>query len=201
MLKPFAENKTGNFIDYVFSYLGLDRHMTSDSIQASELVNLLSSGCQLIDVREPIEYAEEHIEGAKLIPLAQIEMRNGEIDRNQPIVVMCRGGKRGEEAMKKMHAMGITQIRNLDGGVLAWKAAKLPLIKNRKRTLPLMQQVQLIIGTGVLTGAILSLTLHPYWVFLSAFFGAGLMMAGTTGWCGLAILMAKMPWNRIPEEK
>ena len=60
-----------------------------------------------------------------------------------------------------------------------------------------MQQVQLTIGLGVLTGAILALTVNPNWVFLCAFFGAGLTMAGSTGWCGLAILMSKMPWNRV----
>jgi hypothetical protein len=60
-----------------------------------------------------------------------------------------------------------------------------------------MQQVQLTIGLGELTGAILALTVHPNWVFLCAFFGAGLTMAGSTGWCGLAILMSKMPWNRV----
>ena len=65
------------------------------------------------------------------------------------------------------------------------------------KAMPLMQQVQLTIGLGVLTGAILALTVHPNWVFLCAFFGAGLTMAGSTGWCGLAILMSKMPWNRV----
>jgi hypothetical protein len=60
-----------------------------------------------------------------------------------------------------------------------------------------MQQVQLAIGTGVLSGAVLALTVHPSWVFLCAFFGGGLTMAGATGWCGLAILMSKMPWNRV----
>jgi hypothetical protein len=56
-----------------------------------------------------------------------------------------------------------------------------------------MQQVQLAIGTGVLTGAVLALTVHPYWIFLSVFFGAGLIFADSTGWCGLAILLSKMP--------
>ena len=66
-----------------------------------------------------------------------------------------------------------------------------------RKTLPLMQQVQLTIGLGVLTGAILALTVNPHWVFLCAFFGAGLTMAGSTGWCGLAILMSQLPWNRV----
>jgi rhodanese-related sulfurtransferase len=167
------------------------------SILPTELNHLLSTGCCLVDVREPVEYAEEHISGAKLIPLGQLERRASEIDRNQPLVVMCRSGKRGAEGLKKLEALGFTAGRNLEGGILAWKAGGLPVAKCSKKVLPLMQQVQLTIGLGVLTGAILALTVNPNWVFLCAFFGAGLTFAGSTGWCGLAILLSKMPWNRI----
>lgn len=168
-----------------------------ESIRPAELNSLLPSGCDLIDVREPVEHAEEHIAGAKLIPLGQLEKRASEIDRDSPVVVMCRSGKRGSEARAKLQAMGISDIRNLEGGILAWKNERLPVEQLRKTGLPLMQQVQLTIGIGVLIGAILALTVHPNWVYLCAFFGAGLTMAGSTGWCGLAILMSKMPWNRV----
>lgn len=172
-------------------------HATNPSILPSELKSMLSTGCCLVDVREPVEHAEEHIVGAKLIPLGQLEKRAAEIDRRAPVVVMCRSGKRGMEALKKLESLGINEVRNLEGGILAWKAAGLPLGKSEKKVFPLMQQVQLTIGLGVLTGAILALTVNPNWVFLCAFFGAGLTMAGSTGWCGLAILMSKMPWNRV----
>lgn len=172
-------------------------HTNQEIIQPAELKSLLPSGCCLIDVREPIEHAEEHIVGAKLIPLGQLDQRSQEIDRNAPVVVMCRSGKRGGEAMKRLQAMGITNVRNLKGGILAWKGDGHPVGKTRGSAMPLMQQVQLTIGLGVLTGAILAFTVHPNWVFLCAFFGAGLTMAGSTGWCGLAILMSKMPWNRV----
>lgn len=168
-----------------------------ETIGAKELQQLLNEGCCLVDVREPVEHAEEHIAGAKLIPLGQIEQRRGEIDSNTAVVVMCRSGKRGAEAMKKIQAMGMTNVRNLEGGILAWKQAQLPTREGRKSVLPLMQQVQLIIGLGVLTGSVLALTVDARWALLSAFFGAGLTMAGSTGWCGLAILMSKMPWNRV----
>jgi rhodanese-related sulfurtransferase len=168
-----------------------------ETIRSAELKSLLPSGCRLIDVREPVEHAEEHIVGAKLIPLGQLEERSAEIDRGAPVVVMCRSGKRGGEALKKLQAMGITHVRNLEGGILAWKGEGHPVGESRKSAMPLMQQVQLTIGLGVLTGSILALTVHPNWVFLCAFFGAGLSMAGSTGWCGLAILMSKMPWNRV----
>ena len=150
-----------------------------------------------MDVREPVEHAEEHITGSRLIPLGELEKRIHEISRDEPLVVMCRSGKRGGQAMEKLEAQGFTNVCNLEGGIQAWKEAGHPVGRADKRVFPLMQQVQLVIGLGVLTGVTLSLLVHPTWVFLCGFFGAGLVFAGSTGWCGMAILMSKMPWNRI----
>ena len=168
------------------------------TITPSELKSLQGQGVTLVDVREPVEHAEAHLSGATLIPLGEIERRAGEIDRTQPVVVMCRSGKRGGQAVAKLEVMGFTGLRNLEGGILAWQAAGLPVGRAEQKVFPLMQQVQIIIGTGVLAGVILSRLVHPDFVWLTAFFGAGLVFAGTTGWCGLAILMSKMPWNRVP---
>ncbi len=179
----------------------INMNAMSETISAKELWGLMQQGCCLVDVREPVEHAEEHVVGATLIPLAQLERRMGEIDTTRPVVVMCRSGKRGGEALKQLRAAGMSHTRNLEGGILAWKEAGLPVEKQRSRCLPLMQQVQITIGIGVLTGAILSLIVDPRWVYLCAFFGAGLMMAGSTGWCGLAILMSKMPWNRVNDQR
>ena len=167
------------------------------AITPVELKTLLSTGCCLVDVREPVEHAEENVAGAKLIPLGQIDRRMSEIDRGAPVVLMCRSGKRGGQASEKLRAAGFTDVRNLVGGILAWKAAGLPVGNAGKKVLPLMQQVQIVIGLGLLTGVILSLTVHPLWVLLCGVFGAGLVFAGTTGWCGMAILISKMPWNRM----
>ena len=168
----------------------------TSSIPASELKSMLPEKCSLVDVREPVEFREEHIEGAKLIPLGQLGKRVDEIDRDGPVVVMCRSGKRGQEAFKKLQELGFSNVKNLDGGILAWKEKGYPVNTSGKKGLPLMQQVQLTIGIGVLTGVVLALSVHPNWVFLCAFFGAGLTLAGSTGWCGLAILLSKMPWNK-----
>jgi rhodanese-related sulfurtransferase len=168
------------------------------TITPTQLNPQLASGrCQLVDVREPVEHAEEHISQARLIPLGELEKRASELSRDLPVIIHCRSGKRGEQAVAKLQALGFTQVQNLEGGIQAWKAAGLPVGSAAKKVFPLMQQVQLTIGLGVLMGAALSLTVHPYWVFLSAFFGAGLVFAGSTGWCGLAILLSKMPWNRV----
>jgi rhodanese-related sulfurtransferase len=167
------------------------------SIHSDELKALLPSGCCLVDVREPVEHAESHIKGAKLIPLGQLEKHIEEIDRDAPVVVMCRSGKRGIKALNKLESLGIEKVRNLEGGILAWKAAGHPVVKHDQKVFPLMQQVQITIGLGVLAGVVLSQTVDPRFVYLSAFFGAGLVFAGITGWCGLAILMSKTPWNQV----
>lgn len=170
------------------------------SIHSDELKALLPSGCCLVDVREPVEHAESHIKGAKLIPLGQLEKHIEEIDRDAPVVVMCRSGKRGIKALNKLESLGIEKVRNLEGGILAWKAAGHPVVKHDQKVFPLMQQVQITIGLGVLAGVVLSQTVDPRFVYLSAFFGAGLVFAGITGWCGLAILMSKTPWNQVAEK-
>jgi hypothetical protein len=65
-----------------------------------------------------------------------------------------------------------------------------------KLFLPLDRQVQLAIGLGVFVGSVLGYLVSPNFFILSGFFGAGLVFAGLTGYCGLAVLMAKMPWNK-----
>ncbi len=167
------------------------------SITAAELKALLERGVALVDVREAVEHAEERIVGARLIPLGQLERRVAEIDRTLPVVVMCRSGKRGAKALEVLGELGVVGARNLEGGILGWKAEGFPVEQAARKPFPLMQQVQIAIGAGVLAGAVLSRAVHPNFIWLSAFFGAGLLFAGCTGWCGLALLLAKMPWNRV----
>jgi rhodanese-related sulfurtransferase len=170
----------------------------SASISATELSRLLENqSCQLIDVREPVEHAESHVAGARLIPLGQLESRAAEIDPAKPVVVMCHAGKRGQAAMEKLQRLGFQDVGNLEGGILAWKAAGKSCAAGEKKVFPLMRQVQIVIGSFVLSGCLLTLFVDPRWIYLPMFFGTGLIFAGTTGFCGLAILMAKMPWNRV----
>ena len=91
-----------------------------------------------------------------MIPLGEIERRSHEITRDQPLVIMCRSGKRGGRTVAKLQAQGFSNVRNLEGGILAWKEAGQPVGSSAQKVFPLMQQVQIIIGLGVLTGVILS---------------------------------------------
>ena len=84
----------------------------------------------------------------------------------------------------------------LEGGLDGWKKAGLTTNADRKAPIDIMRQVQITAGSIVVTGAVLAMTLNPAFVWLSAFIGAGLVFAGSTGWCGMAKLLSAMPWNR-----
>ena len=170
-------------------------------IQSNQLQNDLRSGknITLIDVRTPVEHEEMRIPGSRLMPLdaldpAAVKAASAGADH---CVLICRSGKRADQAYQKLQAAGCDRLVILDGGVLAWEEAGLPLERSNRKVLPLMRQVQLIIGLLALTGSLLALTVHPNFAIIPAFLGAGLTMAGATGWCGLAILLSKMPWNRV----
>lgn len=150
----------------------------------------------LIDVREYAEFAGGRISGAKLFPLGDLENRSGELDHTKPVYVMCRTGRRSVEAQKRLKSLGFTNVVNVAGGFDAWKKAELPFERADKAPWSLERQVRFTAGLLVLLGVGLALAVHPYFIAISAFVGAGLTFAGATDWCGMAMLLAKMPWNR-----
>jgi rhodanese-related sulfurtransferase len=151
------------------------------------------SGPLLVDVRSPIEFESERIEGALNVPLDALDARVDEIPESADVVVVCRTGVRATIAAESLARAG-RRARVLDGGVQGWRRAHLPLREGRKR-LPVDRQVQLIAGVMVLIGVGLGLVVSPWFLALAAFFGAGLTFAGATGTCGLALLLTKLPWN------
>jgi rhodanese-related sulfurtransferase len=166
------------------------------SVSPGELRALLdqASPALLLDVRTPLEFEGERIEGALNIPLEQLEGRIDELPEQGEIVVICRTGVRATIAAETLGRAG-RRARVLDGGVNAWRRAKQPLREGRKR-LPIDRQVQLIVGLGVLTSVALGTLVSPWFLTLAAFFGAGLTFAGATGTCGLALVLMRLPWNR-----
>jgi rhodanese-related sulfurtransferase len=91
--------------------------------QASELIE---GGAQPVDVRTAAEHAASHIEGAAHLPLERLNEEVGQLDRSQPVVVYCRGGNRSEVAAEALRNSG-WDARSIDGGLLAWADAGLPL--------------------------------------------------------------------------
>jgi rhodanese-related sulfurtransferase len=151
----------------------------------------------VVDVREPSEHASECIQGAVLLPLGSVSKQALPDTQGKKLVIHCRSGGRSGNACAKLLAEDpALEIYNLEGGIGAWQAAGLAVKCAGKKCLPLDRQVQLIVGLSVLTGSLLGYFVNPLFFVLSGFFGAGLTFAGITGFCGLALMLAKMPWNQ-----
>jgi glyoxylase-like metal-dependent hydrolase (beta-lactamase superfamily II) len=148
----------------------------------------------VLDVRSPLEFEGERIDGAVNLPLDDLDAHLDDVPEQADLIVVCRTGVRATIAAEALARAG-RRPRVLEGGVLAWRRAGLPLREGRKR-LPVDRQVQLIAGLMVLTGVALGTLVSPWFLVIAAFFGAGLTFAGATGTCGLALLLFKMPWNR-----
>jgi rhodanese-related sulfurtransferase len=161
-----------------------------------EECDLQPDSCLFLDVRTPAEYEEIHIEGSVLHPITELnpEKIKTVAGSYQRCLVICRSGNRARQAAEKLAQAGLENICVLEGGILAWEKANRPVKRGRK-TISLERQVRIAAGAFILTGAVLSLTVNPLWALLPAFVGAGLMFAGITDWCGLALILARMPWN------
>jgi len=150
----------------------------------------------LIDVREPGEYRGERIAGAVNLPLSQIDQTDLPDADGRKLVIHCKAGSRAKKACAKLAAGApVPTIYNF-GGIDQWKAAGLPTEKSTGGSIDIVRQVHIVVGTAVLVGSILAAVVSPWFLLLIGFFGAGLLFAGATGFCGMAMMLAKMPWNR-----
>lgn len=153
----------------------------------------------LIDVRTPAEYREVHVAGSQNIPLAQLDpaevMQAHRGGSEEPLYVICQSGGRGRQACERFLAAGYSNVVNVQGGTQQCVAAGLPVVRGKK-TISLERQVRIAAGTLVLLGAILAALVHPAFIALAAFVGAGLVFAGLTDTCGMGMLLASMPWNQ-----
>jgi rhodanese-related sulfurtransferase len=169
------------------------------TISAAELKTLREQGTvELFDVRTPLEFSEVHVVGATNVPLDQLNpatLLGADRDPTRPLYVVCRSGTRGQKACEKLSAAGFTNVINIDGGTQACEQAGVPVVRGKK-VMSLERQVRIAAGGLALTGAVLALTVHPWFAGIPAFIGAGLVFAGISDWCGMGLLLAKMPWNR-----
>lgn len=148
---------------------------------------------KLVDVRTVAEFGAVHIEGAESMPLDRLD---GERVRALGrCVLVCQSGKRAEQALEKLRGAGCDGLGVLEGGMNGWLAEGLPVVRG-KGVMSLERQVRVVAGALVLAGVVLGFTVNAGFFGLSAFIGAGLVFAGLTDWCGMALLLAKAPWNR-----
>lgn len=157
---------------------------------------LLAEGALLVDIRPADEYARCHITQATSIPMEQLQAQKERLQKASSVIFHCRSGNRTELNSHALAACTAGDCYVLEGGLDAWQKAGLAVELDRKQPLELMRQVQIGAGSMVLLGFVLGLSVSPAWHWLSAFVGAGLVVAGVTGFCGLARVLMLMPWNR-----
>ena len=163
-------------------------------LSVSDLQSRLES-VVVVDVRQPMEVAGGCITGSNCIPLGRLE--RAELPEGE-LVFVCATGNRSSQAIAVVQRRfpGRT-VTDLAGGLEQWKRAGLPVDRRADAPMPLMRQVQIAAGFLVLLGLIGSQWWAPAWIGLSWFVGAGLVFAGISGFCGMARVLAWMPWNRV----
>ncbi|ALU92506.1 MULTISPECIES: rhodanese-like domain-containing protein [Streptomyces] len=155
----------------------------------------------VIDVRTPGEYAAGHLPGALNIPLDHIQRALSDIRdaaHRKDVLVVCASGARSGNACKILAENGIT-TSTLSGGTGAWAAGghELHRPQGSARTVWGMErQVRLTAGALVLLGLLLGVLIHPAFQILSAGIAAGLVFSALTNTCGMAAILAKLPYNR-----
>ncbi|HRY28930.1 MAG TPA: FAD-dependent oxidoreductase [Elusimicrobiota bacterium] len=164
-------------------------------LTAVGLKKRLAGGAVVVDVREEDEYRYEHIGGTRNVPLGRLAAELPSFPKDREMAVLCQTGVRTAQALKILKNAGFDRVRAVQGGLEAWKDAGLA-VERRRGPIPLLRQVQIVAGTLALFGGLI---VPLRWV--AVFVGAGLVFAGISGKCGLAELLAKLPWNRHPEEE
>lgn len=174
------------------------------TLSAEHFQRLRASGrpLTLVDVRTLAEYRSGHAEGALSLPLdeltpATLAERTGQPDLGQarPLYLLCASGARAREAAERLARAGLTRLTLIEGGTDAWSRAGLPM-RRCGRILPLERQVQIAVGSLLVLKVIFGFTVHELFFGAVALIGAGLITAGLTRWCGMARLLARMPWNQ-----
>lgn len=173
--------------------------MTISTLSPLEAERALAANrAVLVDVRDAAENARESIPGACLVPLAKLAEHDFSAERARaPMVIFhCQSGMRTRANAGLLAGTCFPEAKILEGGLAGWKAAGLPTKLDKTKPIEMQRQVQIAAGTLVLVGLALGATVSPWFAGLSAFVGGGLLFAGVTGWCGMARVLAFMPWNR-----
>jgi glyoxylase-like metal-dependent hydrolase (beta-lactamase superfamily II) len=146
----------------------------------------------VVDVRTPAEYRSVHLDPSVSLPLDEIGRRRGELPHDRELVLVCRTGARARLAAEQLTDL---RARVLEGGIAAWQEAGHPVVIG-KAHMSLERQVRIIAGAMACAGGVLAVAVSPWFGLLPAFVGAGLVYAGVTDRCGMAMVLAKLPYNR-----
>ena len=173
------------------------KHISTSAFKEVLLTEKNNTTVDFINVCTTAEYKEKHIDGVRSVPLDEITQHLDEFKNKKTIYIHCRSGARGRKAIESLSSLGVTaELVNVEGGILAWEEAGHPTKFLIEKKIPLMRQVFLAAGLLVLISSILGFMYSQNFFVLTMFVGAGLTISGVTGWCGMAIMLAKMPWNK-----
>jgi rhodanese-related sulfurtransferase len=172
--------------------------MSLPKISATEARRLIDEGAILVDIRERDEHARENVAGAFHLPLSRLDDAELALHEGKPVIFHCRSGARTAANAGRLAEKigGSCEAFIVDGGLDAWKKAGLPVALNRKQPLEMQRQMQIGAGSMGLLGTLLGIFVSPWFLIVPAFVGAGLLMAGVTGFCGMVMLLKHAPWNR-----
>ncbi len=158
----------------------------------------------VVDVRTPAEFSVAHVPQARNFPLGSVQpeevLKAHASVRNLPLYVICQTGGRSRRMAEELDRAGAAEVVDVVGGTQAWQQAGFSVARlagaGARNVIPLERQTRIAAGSLVLAGVLIGTLLHPMGFALSAFVGAGLVFAGVTDWCGMGLLLARMPWNR-----
>lgn len=170
--------------------------MTVETISPQMAQKCIEQGALLVDIRSFNEYTAEHIEQAVNMPLEQLG-QNTLGNEIRDVIFYCRSGARTHSNAAQLKTyVNKGQVFILEGGLAAWKKAGLDTVKENKQPIEMSRQIQIVAGSLVVLGIILGTWVSPWFYLLPLFVGAGLVFAGVTGFCGMALVLMKMPWNQ-----
>jgi rhodanese-related sulfurtransferase len=184
------------------------------AISANDMQNLPPGQCVILDVRTKMEHDEKHVGLPHVhIPLDQLDpaqfMRAQGLSPDTRVYLLCRSGGRATQAAQKFIASGFPNVTVIEGGIVACEGCGMNIqgygaeksgaccAPPAKRPISLERQVRIAAGLFAFTGAALGLLLHPAFTLIPLFVGGGLVFAGVTDRCGMALVLTKAPWNNV----
>lgn len=175
-------------------------------IPAGEIKKISDSSARILDVRTPLEHETQRLlRMHDHVPIDMLDpddfmLRRG-LDRNAPVYFLCRSGVRAAKAAERFSAAGYKNLYVIEGGILACESGGEPVSGNAApatgtKVISLERQVRIVAGALVALGAAGGYALTPFLYLLSFAVGLGLVYAGVTDRCGMALVLTRAPWNK-----
>ncbi|CAH0992334.1 Inner membrane protein YgaP [Sinobacterium norvegicum] len=157
----------------------------------SERFDQLRQQMLCLDIRSEADHQAQSIAGSCLVQPEQLDQVSA-----QQVLVYCQGGMRTGMHEAQWNAIADKEIYILEGGLNRWNSEGKETVGEASGTLPLQRQVFLSAGVLLLLFSLLVLAVSPAFAYATLFIGGGLTLAGATGFCGMARVLALAPWNK-----